>query len=233
MRLLGEFISLSRLIYGSLFSPKIHVIEPFKVDREKYVVYRGLDPHLAKPSVCVELAVDRLGNKFVIGTYSRAGDTQEIKDDLAKRVKDNKYRVARTICDKSATAEIEILKRNVYRELGTGKNAVPALTLSEKFTGSIHAGVDRIKQDLKINPITKKPSLFIFNTPENKNLIMAFKTLERETFANEDKKGLKDRIAEGKHDAHAALRYIYQTHINWLPEEEEVPQYEQTYEMIA
>ena len=229
MRLLGEAISLSGLIYGGLFNRQIHLIEPFEIDPYKYIVYRGLDPHLAKATVCVEMAIDKEGFEYVIGTYSKVADTEELKRDLHMRVKNNIYRLGRTVCDKSADADIQILKRNIYKELKTGKYAIPALITSEKFDGSIKAGVDQIKKLLKpdpnnLIPALRKPKLYIFNIPENKQLIHAFQTLERDTYKDEDKKGMKDRIAEGKHDAHACLRYIHQTRIIWLPYNEVKPQ---------
>jgi hypothetical protein len=223
MRLLGEFVSLSGLIYGGLFDKSIHVIEPFEITK-RFLVYRGLDPHLVKPSVCVEVAVDRMENYYVVGTYAKDADTSVLKKELKERGK--RYRLGQTRCDKSADSTIKVLgDRNVFRELSTGENAIPAMFKSEKFTGSIHAGVDTIKQLLKINKKTGKPRLFVFNIPENRLLINAFRTMERETYANEDDKGQKDSIKEGKHDAHAALRYIFQSRVPWLPPVEAVPEY--------
>ena len=225
MRLLGEFVSLSGLVYGKLFDTNLHCIEPFEIKEKDFIVYRGLDPHLVKPSVCVEVAVDREENYYVIGVYAKDCDTSELKKDLKERVA--KYRLGQTRCDRSADSTIRVLgDRNIYKELGTGENAIPALFKSEKFTGSIHAGVDIIKQLLKVNKTTKKPRLFIFKNKETKSLISAFKSLERETYENEDVKGTKDKIREGKHDAHAALRYVFQSTVPWLPPQASVPEYE-------
>ncbi len=225
MRLLGEAISLSGLVYGSIFDQKIHVIDPFEITYKDFVVYRGLDPHLVKPTVAVEVAMDREGFEYVIGTYSKQADTEIIKADLRQRAIDRKYRLGWTRCDKSADSEIKILGgRNIFLELARGKDAIPALFVSEKFTGSINAGVDEIKKRLKVDPVINSPNLFIFNTPENKELIKSFRTLERDTYANEDKKGMKDRINEGKHDAHAALRYAHQYPMRWMPVSEERPE---------
>jgi phage terminase large subunit-like protein len=227
MKLLGEVVSLSGLVYGKLFNKALHVIEPFKIDNNAHIVYRGLDPHLVKPSVCVEVAVDRMENYYVIGTYAKDEETAQIKKDLKARVEANDYRLGQTRCDRSADSTIKVLgDRNVFRELSTGENAIPAMFKSEKFTGSIHAGIDTIKQLLKINEKTKKPRLFIFDIPENKLLINAFRTMERDTYSNEDDKGVKDRIKEGKHDAHAAMRYIFQSRVHWLPVSQGVPEFE-------
>jgi len=234
MRILGDYVSLTGLIYGNLFDPQIHLIEPFPINYQDFVVYRGLDPHTSKPTVCVESAFDREGNEYVCGLYQRAADTEDIKADLARRAQERNYRLGWTRCDRSANSTNHALgDRNIYLELKRGKNAIPALFESQKFTGSIHAGVDVIKQRLKINPLTGKPSLFIFNTPEMKPLIQAFRTMERDTYQNEEKKGMKDKINEGPHDAHAAFRYIHQSVTNWFPAVQYTPEYEPVSEVTG
>ncbi len=234
MRLLGEFVSLSGLIYGSLFNTKLHLIEPFDVRGEKYVVYRGMDPHSSKPTFCVEIAVDRDENEYACGLYQKAADTEIIKDDLAQRAKDRGYRLGKTVCDRSSDSDNHALgDRNIFYELGTGKNAIPALDKSEKYKGSIDAGVDQIKKKLRVNEVTKKPKLFIFNTPEMKPLVQAFKTMERETYQNEKDKGMKDKIKEGPHDAHAAFRYPHQVQMNWFPPVQSVPEYDVVNENVG
>jgi phage terminase large subunit-like protein len=226
MRLLGDFVSISGFVYGHLFSKRMHVIDPFPITKE-FIVYRGVDPHLVKPSVCVEMAVDREENEYVIGVYSKDADTGEIKKDLKERVEQNGYRIGWTMCDKSADSTITVLgDRNIYKELSQGDNFIPALFKSDKFTGSINAGVDIIKQKLRIDEKTGKPKLFFFNIPENRLIINAMETMERDYAMNEDLKGVRDKINEGKHDTHACLRYIHQRPIRWLPEQEEMPEYE-------
>ncbi len=223
MRLLGEFVSLSGLVYGRLFSRNLHVIEPFPITKDHLMV-RGIDPHLVKPTVCVEVAVDREDNEYVIGTYAQDKDTEEIKADLRERM--SPYRTGWTMCDKSADSNLKVLgDRNVFRELSTGTNAIPALFTSEKFTGSINAGVDQIKKLLRPNERTGKPKIFFFNCPENRLIINAMETMERDIASNEDLKGIRDKINEGKHDAHAALRYIHQRVVKWIPTQMEVPDY--------
>jgi hypothetical protein len=217
MRLLGEFISLSGLIYGRLFDRKIHVVESFEITPD-WLVYRGLDPHTAKPSAGVEVAVNREGQFVVCGAFKEAVDTEELKAIMATRARERKYRLAWTRCDKSANSTNKLLNdQNVYKLLQRGLNAIPALFLSDKFTGSIKAGVEVIKDLLKVNPQSGKPGLVIMNKPELQDLIASFQSLERESYVNEDVKGQKDSIAEGKHDKHAALRYVFQGLPRWMP----------------
>jgi hypothetical protein len=42
-------------------------------------------------------------------------------------------------------------------------------------------------------------------------------TLEREKGLNEAKRGMKDKVREGPKDLHAALRYIFQKPLEWIP----------------
>ena len=223
MRLLGEFVSLSGLVYGNRFNQKVHVIEPFPIKFYDHFIVRGIDPHLVKPSAAVELATDRENNKYVIGCYLQDKDTEELKKDLSERAKDRGYRLGWSAFDRSSDSTIRVFgDRNIFLEMTRGTNAVPGAFKSEKFTGSINAGVDEIKKDLKLDERTGKPKLFFFNTPEVKPLIQAMMSIERDTYANEDDKGKKDRIKEGKWDLHACLRYIYQRTIRWMPPQEEV-----------
>ena len=230
MRLLGEFVSLSGLVYGRLFNKSLHLIEPFwedLTDKEKkgYIVFSGLDPHLVTDTAGVFVLMDREGNVYVDRCFTCSGDTEDIKKLHSDIRTQNKYRMGFSVSDKSANSPIIAFGgRNIYTELKQGEYAIPALRTSEKYEGSIKAGVDVMKRKLKVNPITNKPSLFIVKRPENKHLINSFQTLERDTYANEEIKGLKDRIREGKHHHHASLRYIFQFPMNWYAENLIVPQ---------
>lgn len=236
MRLLGEFVSLSGLVYGALFDPKVHVIAPFETrctcgrsqghppacPAAQYYVLRGLDPHLVTPSAVVWVAMDREGHKYVDTCLFRDVDTARLKAEIAAVSKG--MRLGWAACDKSSNSDIKAFgDRNIFRELLTPPYAITGLKSSEKYVGSIRAGVDEIKQDLRINEKTGRPTLFIMDRPENKPLIQAFRTMERERWANEDVKGPKDKIAEGKYHHHAALRYLYQFPMTWYPEVESVP----------
>jgi hypothetical protein len=237
MRLLGEFVSLSGLIYGGRFNRSIHVIEPFPVGctclkfqesgehhekcaHRRYMVVRGMDVHTVTPPAVVELAIDPMGDLFVCGVYNphHCPDMDQLKEALAQRVEDRKYRLRWTIVDKSLDYDMKSASGlNLFKKLIRGKNRIRPLHKSEKFSGSIMVGVDEIKDLLKVNPLTGKPRLQFFDLPEVQPLINDIETLERETYQDEDKKGPKDAILEGKKHRHAALRYITQRKLTWQP----------------
>ena len=75
-------------------------------------------------------------------------------------------------------------------------------------------GVDIVRQ------LLKDETLYILDRPENQLLIQSMRTLQRDMYTNEDKRGPKDAIQEGKHDHHAAMRYVFQSRLGWYPHEQ-------------
>jgi hypothetical protein len=130
MRLLGEAISLSGLVYGRLFN-KEHIIPPFYedvVNTEDYLMLTGMDPHLVTPSAMVFLLIDREDIMYIDRCHSDDGDTEEMKKHWHDITTDNRYRTGWAVADKSSNSSIMAFGgRNIYRELSMGKNAIPAL----------------------------------------------------------------------------------------------------------
>lgn len=226
MRLLGRSLSLSGRIY-SVFAPKVHVIDPFPITQEEHVVFRGGDLHLSKPSVGVFVACDREENFYLTTSFKKQVDTEQYKKEMHDIAQERKYRLAWTAVDRSTDSTARVYGRrseseegrNIYKEISRGKYYIPAIRKSAKYPGSIKAGVDFIIRLLKpiYGPESNRPRLFIFNVPENRDIIQSFKNLEREEGANEDRTGAIDKINEGKHDKHAALRYVFQHSPHWIP----------------
>jgi len=227
MRLLGDMVSLSGLVYGDLFDRHVHVVAPFDLPTS-WLVVRGLDPHMAKPTACVFAAIDREEQVYVFDAYYENHDIDTVKADIARMSQGR--RLGWSVCDKSADSDHQLFRdmsglcRNIYKELTRGAHAITPLWKSEKYTGSIVAGVDELKKALKLHPVTKKPKLVIFDLPQLRPLIEAFQSMERDAAVHEEKSGVRDRIREGPHDLHACLRYIYQYPIRWVPEQQYVPE---------
>jgi phage terminase large subunit-like protein len=238
MRLLGEFISLSGLVYGKAFQHSVHVIPPFESScncnlethlescpSSKYVAFLGIDPHMSKPSACLLGLLDREDNFIVDRCYLKSATTSQMKRDLllskdflkGKRLKFSVFDVSSKMQQTVLGSEdvFTLLTRSTKDSPGR----IPKARVSKKFAGSIVAGVDTIKRRLHINPLTNKPKLFIMNRPENQLLIKSFKTLQRDSFSNEDVVGQRDKIQEGVHDHHACLRYIMQNTLRWNSQE--------------
>lgn len=228
MRLLGEIVSLSGLIYkgDSAIIPNVHIIEPFELDWHRHIVYRGLDVHLSKPSCCVEVAVDPAGIVYVVGVYNEEASTKKVKEALAQRAIARNYRLGWTRFDKSLDYGIEVLDGvNIMDLLKQPPNPIPAMFPSDKHHGSIHAGVDRIKEYIRPRLVNgePRPRLYFFRTPEVMTLVKDIQTLERDRAQNEEKRGQRDKILEGKKDRHAALRYVFQGQLEWVAPDDDAP----------
>lgn len=250
MRLLGEWISLSGLIYGTYFKRRIHVILPEKLGLGPgeymdchcgsirtdfsanpaecyhqpncpyllYVAYLGLDPHEVKASAAVVVCVDREGTKFVDRCYLGDKRISLVKEDLHAILRTYRYGFGK--CDPHADSDRTAFDNiNIWKILTHGDYPVPGLRKADSYKGSILAGVDIIRGLLQGRDVDH-PGLFILDRPENQLLIQSMRSLQRDTFTNEDTRGPKDAIQEGKHDHHAAMRYIFQSPLNWYPYEQ-------------
>jgi hypothetical protein len=250
MRLLGEWISLSGLIYGAYFKRRVHVIAPEKLGLSKgqyldcscasarlgdlsidiadmshsadcpflsYVAFLGLDPHEVKATAAVVVCVDRDETVFVDRCYKGDKTLKEVKREINGILRPYRYGFGK--CDPHADSDRTAFDNiNAWKILTHGENPIPGLRKADSYKGSILAGVDIIKQ-LLAGRDELHPRLMVVDRPENQELIHSFRTLQRETFANEDSRGPKDAIAEGKHDHHAALRYILQSPLHYYPHE--------------
>jgi len=244
MRLLGEWISLSGLVYGQYFKRRIHVIPPASLglgDGEYldchcpgvrtdayanpadtyhnpncpyllYVGYLGLDPHEVKATAAVVVCVDREERKFIDRCYLGEKNIREVRSDIATMLRTYRYGFGK--CDPHADSDRTAFDNiNIWKLLTQGDSPVPNLRKADSYKGSILAGVDIIRQMLK------DETFYILDRPENQLLIQSMRTLQRDTFTNEDTRGAKDAIQEGKHDHHAAMRYIFQSRLGWYPHE--------------
>lgn len=227
MRLLGSWVSLSGLVYGGLFKRDVHVIPPFEVRCQcqqdphlpkcpaaQFEVFRGFDPHLVTPTACVWVAVDRFENVYVVTSRFRESDIAEVKRGVA--LQSQGMRLGWSVTDSAADVDLEAFSGlNVYKLMSSAPHKIRSLRLATKGQGSIKTGVDEIKEYLRVNPATGKPRLFVMDTPENEPLIQAFETMERDRGANEERKGMKDRILENKYHLHAAMRYVFMQKLRW------------------
>lgn len=242
MRALGEFVSLSGLVYGRYFKRSEHIIKPEALGLEKgmylrcncqaqfyahashtrgcpfleYTTFLGVDPHEVKASTALVLALDRNGNHYVDTCYKEEKTMNEVAVDINNLLKG--YRYAFGKCDPHADSDKTAYdNKNIWKMLATGVNRIPRLRKADAYKGSRLAGVDIIKGLLMPHPISKRPRLFVIDRPENELLIQSFRTLQRDQYRDEFAKGEKDEILEGKHDHHACLRYILQTKLTWTP----------------
>ena len=163
-RVKGKFQHLIGLVFKS-FNKKIHVIKPFKITKEDFVVIEALDPHPRNPDALLWLAIDRKGTKFVIDEVYANMKTSELAAYALKR--EDKYRIEQRIADPSA------FSTDQHRE----DDRPLASRLYDDYGLSYMKGTkDRVGADRRIkdaldcekvgDDILLAPELYVFNTCE-------------------------------------------------------------------
>jgi phage terminase large subunit-like protein len=208
-RVEGNFTQMAGIIYKE-FKREFHVIKPFKLNREDFICFAGIDPHITTPTAVTFLNIHKSGMQFITDELFVAGTIPEIAQEIKKIEK--KYRMGFRVMDSAAKTDIRIYGCDIWSDFT--KNGIASI-LAPKGDGSIGKGVSDIREKLKINPKNNKPELMVFDNC--KNTIRAFKSLTRERYRDESKRGKKDKIAETKWHNHAALRYIYQLQPTYSP----------------
>lgn len=161
-RILGGFADRTGLVFKE-FDPKVHVIKPFTINRRDYVVYQSLDPHPRNPDAVVWIAIDRMGNHFVIDELYGKFKTEE----LAYRIKqkDELYRVVKRIADPSAFNENQHTEWDLISDLKDKGIRDPEYVAGSKrreaATRRLH---DLLRFEMKDGKMLVPPMMYFFDT---------------------------------------------------------------------
>lgn len=164
-RIFGKFQHLVGMVFKS-WNRDMHVIKPFDVNENDYVVWNMLDPHPRNPDAILWVAVDKYGSWFVVDELFINPDTTE---DLAIKIKkkDNQYRVEKWIADPSAWVS------NQHDSVNEKDLATKLKDLGikyEKATKSRAMADQAIKDAMAYNKneakVIKPPRLYVFDNCE-------------------------------------------------------------------
>jgi len=187
-RVLWKFQHLTGLVFKQ-FNIKVHVIKPFNVNKKDYTVYQAYDPHPRHADAVLWLAVDKIGNKFVIDELKCEWETSEIVHRI--KDKDAQYNVVSRIADPWIFNESKHEQHNV------------ATKLSEYWLNYQPAPKTRNLSDKRIwtalhyhkvgDNIIKPPELYVFDTC--KNMVYEFWHYRWDDWSwkNKDKHWLKEK----------------------------------------
>lgn len=160
-RVKGKFHHLIGLVF-KMFNRAIHIIRPFEINHEDWVVGHALDPHPRNPDASMWLAVNRKGTKVVCDELFMKGTVSEAAERIKK--KNANYRIIKKIIDPSAFNEDQ------HQETG--------LTLAQRLEGKDliyeRATKDRVNADRAIadalnyqkigQEMVRAPQLYIFDS---------------------------------------------------------------------
>lgn len=163
------------------FRRHLHLVEPFEIP-ERWHRIRAIDFGWNHPTACVWLARDMDHNYYVFDAYMESG---RLLQDHARTIKDrhdwperSPYH-GRTFADGAAAQEIAEFKRHGVVCVGARK--------------SLDLGIECVRRMLMPQPRTRKPRLFIMETPNTEALITQIQDYHWETSV-----GTGDREHEGQ-----------------------------------
>jgi len=175
-RIFGKPMAYAGLVFKE-FNQDIHVIDPFDINDEDYVVWHSLDTHLSTNEAGVWVAIGRDGNYYVVDElWGKWGDSE-----LAGRIKrkNSNYRMGKYLLEPAAFNEDRIKSKELGRPVSLAEDLKNKHNLNYVAASKErHLAVKKTKEAFRYQIVNgefiKRPKLYIFNTCPN--LIMEIKT---------------------------------------------------------
>jgi phage terminase large subunit-like protein len=164
-RVHGRFIEFAGLIYKE-FRRAIHCVEPFDIPKT-WTRVRAIDPGVNNPTACLWVAIDRDNNFWVYDEYY---ESEKTVAENAKNIKtqSGKDEINLTLIDPTAVNRSPVDKvsvREAYQREGI---------FTKPGSRDVQARIDAVKQRLRLNPKTEKPTIYFFS-----HLRHIFREIER------------------------------------------------------
>jgi len=144
-----------------IFRRDVHVIKPFKITRDEYVLYMAHDTHPRVADAINWMAVDRKGQKYIIDELIIDGNDAEIAAAVKNR--EMSWRVDRRLLDPSGFNDDKRTNEQSFarRMQGLGLNYIPG---SKDLLGGIRALDEAFDYEMKNGSMIKEPGIYIFET---------------------------------------------------------------------
>ena len=158
-RVFGKFQHLTGLIFKD-FTPDIHVIKPFELNRNDYVVYQSWDTHPRENEAIIWVAVDRKGTKYVVDELWSDAPTEE----LVARIKtiDAKYRIVSRVLD--PLGFIEDKRTNLsFAKLLSAKFGLVYQPASKRRMDGVGMIQNALSYQLKGSDMIRPPGIYYMN----------------------------------------------------------------------
>lgn len=205
----GSFDAFEGMVYHE-FRRDLHVIEPFQIPAEWTRVI-GIDHGYRNPSAWIWGAVDYDDNIFI---YREFYEKEWLIEEIIKgNHKQNKAGVLQLMRgERIDQARIDPSVRAVRGATGQSDWDIYQEHLPRDFpllpaNNEKTAGIDKVKSYLKVNPITKKPRVYIFRTCAN--LIEEMTNYRyKDLGINKGKQNEKEEPVKANDHAVDAFRYL-------------------------
>jgi hypothetical protein len=159
-RVFGKHHHLSGLVFKK-WTPEIHVIDPFTINPEDYVVVHSLDPHPRTPDAGIWVAIDRYGRHIVCDELFEAIETTELAAKVKAR--NNGLRIVKQLIDPAAF----IIDKHTGYQLANDLDRNYQLTY-EPGSKERTLAVSKIREALDFKMVNGEmlvpPKLYVFRT---------------------------------------------------------------------
>lgn len=160
-RAFGKYEHLTGLIFKK-FDTRIHVVDPFDINEQDFVVIMMMDTHPRNPTAVTWLAIHRSGRKFVIDELYGNFRTDELVARIREKETSGGWRVVARYLEPAAYIEDQYTGRSTYSDLlGAGLNFEKASKQRATGIKLMKDEFDYIKQG---GQWIKSPTLFFFAT---------------------------------------------------------------------
>lgn len=162
VKILGEFASLAGLLYPT-FDQRKHLIDDFEVPNDWYKMII-IDPHIKTATAIIWMAVNDEGERFIYRCAKIRGTISDIKQFILAQSSGESIKL--WLCDEAMGG----VGRNIYgqesvlREMRKEPNPLPFRGTNQNSTKAFEAGVQRVRELLAVDPISGRPSLFVFRS---------------------------------------------------------------------
>lgn len=159
-RIFGKHQHLIGLVFKQ-FKMDVHVIKPFKVNKEDYCVFHAYDSHPRNEDAVLWVAMDRKGTKLVIDEVYMNGSDEEIMARVQE--KDDRYRMEGWLLEPGAWNEDQHTGESLAKRLADkfGMEYVPGSKRRTDAVKRIKAALNYVVQN---GVMIKAPELYVFDT---------------------------------------------------------------------
>lgn len=194
-RIEGKPLSYTGNVY-KMFNKDIHVIPPFTINKEDYIVVHSLDPHPRNPDAATWVAIDRQGRHFVIDEIYDNYTTSELAAIIKQ--KNDQYRVVKSFIDPSAMIEDQHTNQSLVKELG--KHGLTGyIAGSKRRNDGILLMTDLLKYEKVGDDIVYPPMIYFFESCPRSIWEMSHWKYDEYTGKTASKKNKSER-AEDRND---------------------------------
>ena len=204
VKLYGEWVALAGLIYPQ-FDQKVHVINTPDIPKDWYRVF-CIDPHIKKASAMLWAAWSPDGDVIFYRAARKQLTVTELKQFI--RVNSSGEKISLWMGDEAMGGEgLNIWgERSVLEMLRTGENPIPIVGTNQASDKAFEAGVNKVRELLNPEPVSKKPRLFV--TKDCMELVDEFEEYQFMPESKADEMTYRERVRSIDDDLITCVRYI-------------------------